>query len=164
MSYGITPTGKRNGLLKRIRIRCGKILAGSFPLNRIRIMGLKMCGFRVGSKVYIGPGLVISSLVSESGCDLVIGDRVALGPGVTLVLSSDANWSRLSKVIPPVRGEIHLEDDCWLGAGVIVLPGITIGECSVAGAGCVVTADIPPFKIFAGVPGKEIGNVKREKL
>jgi acetyltransferase-like isoleucine patch superfamily enzyme len=164
MSYGVENTGKRNGLLKRVRIRCGKMVARSFPLNRIRVCGLRLCGFTVGRDVYVGPGLTIASLVSEKGCNLFIGDRVAIGPGVILVLSSDANWSRLNKVIIPVRGQIHLENDCWLGAGVIVLPDMTIGECSVAGAGSVVTSNIPPFKIYAGVPAKEIGNIDRERL
>lgn len=164
MSYGVTNRGKKNGLVKRVRIRCGKIIAGSFPLNSIRVWGLKLCGFRIGRNVYIGPGLTIASLVSEEGCNLTIGDRVSLGPGVSLVLSSDANWSRLNKVFRPVRGEIRLENDCWLGAGVIVLPDITIGECSVAGAGCVVTVNIPPFKIYAGVPAREIGEIDRGKL
>jgi len=164
MSYGVKTNGKKNGLLKRVRIRCGKIIAGSFPLNSLRVWGLRLCGFKIGHEVYIGPGLTIASLVSEEGCNLIIGDRVALGPGVTLVLSSDANWSRLNKVFQPVRGVIHLGNDCWLGAGVIVLPDITIGECSVAGAGCVVTGNIPPYKIYAGVPAKEIGDIDREKL
>ena len=164
MSYGTATKGKRYDLLKRLCIKSGKIIAGSFPCNRVRVWGLRMCGFKVGRNVYIGPGLVIASLVSEAGCDLIIGDRVAIGPRVTLALSSDANWSKLNSVIEPVRGTVHLGNDCWLGAGVIVLPDITVGECSVAGAGSVVTADIPPYSIFAGVPAKMIRVIDKEKL
>lgn len=164
MSYGTPLQGKRHSIFKRLCIKAGKAIAGSFPYNRARVCGLRLCGFKVGRKVYIGPGLVVASLVSEAGCDLIIGDRVAIGPRVTLALSSDANWSRLNKVIRPVRGTIQLCDDCWLGAGVTVLPGITVGECSVAGAGSVVTGDIPPFSVYAGVPAKMIRTIDREKL
>ena len=52
---------------------------------------------------------------------------------------------------------ITLEDDCWLGTGVRVLDGVTIGKGSVVGAGAVVTKDIPPYSIAVGVPAKVIG-------
>lgn len=164
MSYGVAVRGERYGFLKRVRIKTGKAIAGRFPANSVRIYGLRLCGFTVGRDVYIGPGLVIASLLSESGCTLIIGDRVAIAPGVILTLSSDANWSRLNRIIEPERGTIKLCDDSWLGAGVIVMPGVTIGECSVAGAGSVVTADIPPFSVYAGVPAKLIRTLDKEML
>jgi acetyltransferase-like isoleucine patch superfamily enzyme len=164
MSYGTAPEGKKHGLFKKLCIKIGKMIAGSFPCNSLRVCGLRLCGYSVGHNVYIGPGLIIASLISESGCDLIIGDRVAIGPRVTLILSSDANWSKLNGVIEPVRGTIHLCNDCWLGAGVIVLPQITIGECSVAGAGSVVTTDIPDYTVFAGVPAKKIRSIEKKAL
>ena len=51
---------------------------------------------------------------------------------------------------------ITLEDDCWLGTGVKVLDGVTIGQGSVIGAGAVVTKDIPPYSVAVGVPAKVI--------
>jgi acetyltransferase-like isoleucine patch superfamily enzyme len=51
---------------------------------------------------------------------------------------------------------IIIEDDCWLGSGVRVLDGVTIGKGSVIGAGAVVTRDIPPYSIAVGVPAKVI--------
>ena len=53
---------------------------------------------------------------------------------------------------------ITIEDDCWLGAGVKVLDGVTIGRGSVIGAGAVVTKDIPPFSVAVGVPAKVISH------
>lgn len=52
---------------------------------------------------------------------------------------------------------IVIGDDCWLGAGVKVVDGVTIGQGSVIGAGAVVTKDIPPYSIAVGVPAKVIG-------
>ncbi|WP_290428439.1 acyltransferase [Thermocoleostomius sinensis] len=51
---------------------------------------------------------------------------------------------------------IVIEDDCWLGSGVRVLDGVTIGEGSVIGAGAVVTKDIPPYSVAVGVPAKVV--------
>ena len=51
---------------------------------------------------------------------------------------------------------IRIGDDVWIGAGAIILPGVTIGEGAVVGAGAVVTKDIPPFAIVVGNPAKII--------
>jgi len=55
---------------------------------------------------------------------------------------------RFSKVI--------IQHDVWIGACVVILPGVTIGKYSVIGAGSVVTKDVPPFTVVAGVPAKPI--------
>ena len=54
------------------------------------------------------------------------------------------------------RQGVVIEDNCWLGYGVKVLDGVTIGEGSVIGAGAVVTKDIPPYSIAVGVPAKVV--------
>lgn len=56
---------------------------------------------------------------------------------------------------------ITIEDDCWLGSGVRVLDGVTIGQGSVVGAGAVVTKDIPPYSVAVGVPAKIISRRDR---
>lgn len=58
---------------------------------------------------------------------------------------------------------IEIEDDCWLGSGVRVLDGVTIGQGSVIGAGAVVTKDIPPYSIAVGVPARAIANRKQNQ-
>lgn len=55
---------------------------------------------------------------------------------------------------------IVIEDDCWLGSGVKVVDGVTIGRGSIIGAGAVVNKDIPPYSIAVGVPAKVIGSRK----
>ncbi|MBA2748254.1 MAG: acyltransferase, partial [Tatlockia sp.] len=54
------------------------------------------------------------------------------------------------------RQGVVIEDNCWLGYGVKVLDGVTIGEGSVIGAGAVVTKDIPPYSVAVGVPAKVV--------
>jgi len=101
---------------------------------------------------------------TEDTCKLEIRDRVSIGPRVTIVLSSDPNWSRLIKIFKPVRSTVILKRDCWLGAGCIIMPGVTIGECSIIGAGAVVGKDVPPYTIVAGVPAKIIRTIDKEGI
>lgn len=62
-----------------------------------------------------------------------------------------------------VWGGVKIKDDVWVGAGVIILSGVTIGECSVIGAGAVVTKDVEPYTIVAGVPARKIRDINIEK-
>jgi acetyltransferase-like isoleucine patch superfamily enzyme len=94
------------------------------------------------------------------GEGVTIGDRVMIGPNCTLAASNHD----YRQTDTPVRfagalsdGPIVIEDDVWLGASVVVTDGVTIGRGAVVGAGAVVTRDIPPMAIAAGVPAKVIG-------
>ncbi len=160
MAYNNSDVKNKNGFLTRLKIKFGKSLAKSFPLNKMRVFGLRLCGFEIGNKVYVGPDLVVASIISDDSCHLKIEDRVAIGPRVTLVLSSDANWSNLMETIQPVTGKIILEQDCWLGAGVIILPNVTIGKGAIVGAGAVVNKNVEAGTIVGGVPAKYIKHVK----
>ncbi|HBR55643.1 MAG TPA: antibiotic acetyltransferase [Flavobacteriaceae bacterium] len=55
------------------------------------------------------------------------------------------------------KGDIHIENDVWIGANAMILGGITIGNGAVVASNCVVTKDVPAFAIVAGVPAKIIG-------
>lgn len=76
----------------------------------------------------------------DYGTNLTIGSRTFINFGLTAL-----------DVVP-----ITIEDGCWLGGGVIVCPGVTIGRRSVIGAGAVVTRDIPPFSLAVGNPARVI--------
>jgi len=107
--------------------------------------------------VYVGEELLVIEELSDFSEKLVIGDRVAIAPRVTLVTSSDANFSRLMERISPVRGRIVIGDDAWIGTGVIVLPNVTIGRAAIVGAGAVVTRDVPEEAVVVGVPARVVG-------
>ena len=156
MVYSNSNIHKEHNFFTKLKIKTGKLIAEKFPLNSVRIIGLRMCKFEVGQQVYLGPGLMIASIISDNSCSLIIKDRVAIGPRVTLVLSSDANWSHLMNHIKPITSSVILEEDCWIGTGAIILPGVTIGKMSIIGAGSVVTKDVPPYSVYAGVPARFI--------
>ncbi|MCU0474307.1 MAG: acyltransferase [Bacteroidales bacterium] len=156
MVYANNTDIKQVSLFTKVKVKTGKIIAKRCPYNKLRLWGVRLCGFKVGKQVYIGEDLIIASIISEKSCHLFIEDRVAIGPRVTLVLSSDANWSRLTRIINPIKGSITLEQDCWLGAGVIIMPNITIGKGAIVGSGAVVTKNVPAYTVVAGVPAKII--------
>ena len=58
-----------------------------------------------------------------------------------------------------VSGPIRIEDGAWIGAGAIILAGVTVGQKSIVGAGAVVTRDVPPYAIVAGNPAKVLGRI-----
>ena len=115
-----------------------------------------------GGSITIGQGTHV-----QSGCNLTaakgsirIGDNVQLAPRCALYPYQHSFASRETPIVrQPVttRGDIVIEDDAWLGVGVIVLDGVTIGRGAVVGAGAVVTESIPPYAIAVGVPAKVIG-------
>lgn len=154
MAYG--KETHKTSVIHKLKIRFARLLVSYFPLNSVRIFGLKTCGFSIGEKVYVGNDLILTMFNSKSNCNLVIGDRVAIAPRVNLILASDANWSKLNSIFKPIEGEIIIENDSWIGANVTIMPNVTIGEMSIVGAGSVVTKDVPPYTIVAGVPAKII--------
>jgi acetyltransferase-like isoleucine patch superfamily enzyme len=91
-------------------------------------------------------------------CDgfIRIGDNVIIGPNCVL-RAADHIYSDITKAIKfqgHRGGHIIIEDNCWLGANVVVLKDVTIGKGSIIGAGAVVTRDIPPNSIAVGVPAR----------
>jgi acetyltransferase-like isoleucine patch superfamily enzyme len=124
-----------------------------FPAWRVRL--LRLCGFSIGRDVYIGDDLLIVEELAERG-NLTIGDRVSIAPRVTLVTSSHPNQSRIRGFAPVSQGPIVIEDDAWLGAGCVVLPGVRIGRGAVVGANSVVSQDVAPLHVVAGQPARTV--------
>lgn len=91
---------------------------------------------------------------SVIGGNVVIGDGCRIGPNCNIFGSnhefSDINIPIYKQGLNSVG--ITINDDCWLGAGVVVLDGVTVGKGCVIGAGSVVTKSLPPFSIAVGNP------------
>jgi maltose O-acetyltransferase len=115
--------------------------------------------FRFPNKISIGKGVTINrgceffGTMLNGGAKIVIGDYVTFSPGVKLY-SAAQNYMTLD--LNDKVGDIFIEDFAWIGAGVIVLPGIKIGKGAVVGAGSVVTKSIPCNTVAVGVPAKVI--------
>lgn len=89
---------------------------------------------------------------------VTIGSHVNLAQGIT-VTALNHNFSNTSRRIDQQGVStqvVTIADDVWIGANAVILPGVTIGKHSVVAAGAVVTRDVPPNSIVAGVPAKII--------
>lgn len=89
---------------------------------------------------------------------VTIGNHVNLAQGIT-VTALNHNFSDANKRIDEqsvTTTPVVIEDDIWIGANAVILPGVTIGSHSVVAAGAVVTKDVPPHSLVAGVPAKII--------
>jgi acetyltransferase-like isoleucine patch superfamily enzyme len=112
-----------------------------------------------GGNVLIGENTFISSFVNISAVGNVhIGRNVMLANGCRIETGTHGftDLEHPMKEQPAKSCGIRIEDDCWLGAGVKVLDNVRIGHGSVIGAGSVVTKDLPPYSIAAGVPARLI--------
>jgi len=89
---------------------------------------------------------------------LEIGRAVGIGPRVTILTSQHELSNRdIPVYFSPLDFQIvKIEDGADIGAGCIILPGVTIGEGAVIGAGSVVTKDVPAYEVWAGVPARMI--------
>ncbi|KAA9393696.1 sugar O-acetyltransferase [Kocuria coralli] len=109
-----------------------------------------------GHQITLGSGIFANYDLSILDCaPVTIGDMVLFGPRVTIAtVSHPIDFQQRTGDMYEYARPITIEDGAWLGAHVVVGPGVTIGARSVIGAGSVVTADIPPDVVAAGVPCK----------
>lgn len=92
------------------------------------------------------------NLTCVDDTDIYVGDYTMIGPNVTIAVAGHPIQPELRELAYQYNMPVRIGRNCWLGAGVIVLPGITIGDNSVIGAGSVVTRDIPANVVAVGNP------------
>ena len=118
------------------------------------LRGYKGNSLAIGDDTYIGQMTYINSAGG-----VTIGSRVGIGPCVKIMSSYH---SEEGKDVPVLLcdlefAEVVIEDDCDIGMGAIILPGRRVGKGSIIGAGAVITHDVEPYSIVAGVPARKIG-------
>lgn len=127
-----------------------------FPYSKIRVLALRKLGHTVGDNVYFSGDIVITQNFTGDRGKLLIGNNVSIGPRCTLVVVSHPNFSEIRSKLKEKKREIIIHENAWIGAGVIILPGVTIGANSIVAAGAVVTKNVLPNTIVGGTPAKEI--------
>jgi galactoside O-acetyltransferase len=123
--------------------RCNTILAGGGALT-------------IGDRLRTNGSVTINASVAGS---IQIGDDVLIGPNV-VIRSASHRFDEPGRLIGAQGhsgGRIQIGSDVWLAANVVVLPNVTIGAGAVVAAGAVVTRDVPPLAVVAGVPARQIG-------
>jgi acetyltransferase-like isoleucine patch superfamily enzyme len=118
---------------------------------------LPRAGIKIGQGALIGEFCVI-----RGPGGVTIGDRVYLSPSVHIYSSDhifdDAETCFIDQGVT-TQGVV-IEDECWIGAMAVILDGVTIGRRSIVAAGAVVTEDVPPHSLAAGVPARVIRDLR----
>jgi maltose O-acetyltransferase len=113
--------------------------------------------FFFGANVTLGNYCVVNhSAYFDSKDQITIGPRVAVAMGVMLFTSNHEMGDELKRWGEYKTAPIDVGAGVWLGARVLVMPGVTIGDGCIVGAGSVVTKDLEPNAIYAGVPAKKL--------
>lgn len=147
---------KREALLKEMFAEIGEgcYIEPPFHSN----FGGGHCHF--GKMVYANFNL---TLVDDT--HIYVGDYTMFGPNVTVATAGHPICPELRENLYQYNMPVHIGRNCWIGAGVLIMPGVTIGDNTVIGAGSVVTKDIPANVLAFGSPCKvqrEIGEHDRE--
>jgi chloramphenicol O-acetyltransferase type B len=160
MSIGNVIRQARDLLLVKVLFRKCTIGKGFHAGLRVRIWGRDKVV--IGRNFYIGRDSFIET-------DVIIGDNVMFGNRVALVGRYDHHYQLPGvpiRLAPQIRDADYkwkgiglvttIENDVWVGYGSTVMGGVTIGEGSIIGAGSLVTKDVEPYSIYAGVPARKI--------
>lgn len=130
-------------------------LSDSFSFNGDGILMYGDGVISIKKNSYIGR---FSSLQSSENCKIQIGENCKIGPFFSVWTHSsevDCDY-RFEEKILPKKGNIIIEDAVWIGANVVITPGVTVGVNAIIGANSVVTKDVPDYGIVGGVPAKLI--------
>ena len=165
-----------------LRLLLARLLLLAIPNDlggRVRASVLRLAGLRFGRSTVLGGTPQISGgrdlerqlsvgrscwfnihCVLEVHAELTIGDRVQLGQQVMILTNTHEIGPAHQRAGPLKALPVHIGDGAWLGARCVVLPGVTIGEGSVVAAGAVVTKDVLPNTLVAGIPAKLVRHLE----
>ncbi|MFZ6021556.1 MAG: acyltransferase [Chloroflexota bacterium] len=139
-------------LLRPAFRKCGKHVLFD-PADHFNFQNIEL-----GDYVAIGKGATF--LATESR--IILGNKVMVGPNVTII-GGNHNTSVVGKYMydvlekrPGDDEDVVIEDDVWIGSNAVILKGVTIRRGAIVAAGALVTKDVPPYSIVAGVPARVI--------
>ena len=119
-----------------------------------------------GSHVHFGTGIYCNfNLTLIDDGHIYVGNRVLIGPNVIIATANHPLDPTLRRYEMQYNRDVHIGENVWIGAGAIILPGVTIGKNTVIGAGSIVTRDIPENVLAVGNPCRilrEIGEIDKE--
>lgn len=154
-------------LIKNVKvmpISFKKIIMSYYPNAIVRKKYFESLGGNIGENSFFNIGFIVSP--NNDLSYLHIGNNVSVGPNVTCICESNANngdeinsYEYVKKNLTK-KEKIIINDEVWIGTNVTILPGITIGKCTIIGAGSVVTEDLAPYGVYVGSPAKKVRDVR----
>lgn len=142
-------------LLEPLRIQRQRWIGGFHPDSTVRRLAFEVSGMKIGAGTHFAIGTVVIDAYTNN---VSIGERCSIGAYVTLMSATGPDNSVLSKH-PGIQSAIKtapivIGDDCWIGSGAIVMPGLSIGARAVVGAGAVVTKNVLAGEVVQGIPAR----------
>lgn len=117
------------------------------------------------SKLKIGEGSIIGdNVILDARNNLYIGKNVNISSNVSFYSEQHNYRDKLFRCNQTTKQSIEIYDRAWIGCNVVVLPGVTIGEGAVCCAGCVVTKDVEPWSVVAGIPAQKINQRPKDQI
>ena len=141
---------KRQKLMKKIFCEVGD---GCFIEGNV-FSNFGCANVHFGNNVYANFNL---TLVDDT--HIYIGDYTMIGPNVTIATAGHPPLPELRKKGYQFNASVKIGENCWIGAGAIILPGVEIGDNSIIGAGSIVTKSIPKNSVAVGNPCKVLREI-----
>lgn len=129
-----------------------------FVLEEVWLEDYMKMGMKIGDNCSIQPGVIID----YAHCWLIkIGNNVTIAPQAYL-LAHDASTKKINNYTKV--GSVFIEDNVFIGARALIMPGVTVGKNSIVAAGSIVTKSIPSGSIVVGNPAKVISTIEKYKI
>lgn len=119
------------------------------------LYGIALDKLKIGDNVFIN-----SNCLAMARGGITIDDDVMLAANVQLLSNNHDEYNRNIVLCKP----IHIKKGAWIGAGASILPGVTIGEYAIVGAGTIVTKDVGDYEVAVGVPAKIVKTLDKDKF
>ena len=116
-----------------------------------------------GKHVHFGNNVYANfNLTMVDDTHIYVGDYTMFGPNVTVATAGHPILPELREKVYQYNAPVRIGRNCWIGAGAVIVPGITIGDNTVIGAGCIVTKDIPSNVVAVGNPCKVLREINEQ--
>ena len=156
-----------SGIKGLFRSFFGKIIQAMamthFPIeSKFRSFLERLRRVNIGKHVFIRKGTILDRVRPDL---ITIEDYVSLA-GRIIVLTHSSPTLPLREILGPESHRIApvtIKRGAWIAVNVVILPGVTIGECAIVSAGSVVNQDIPPYTVASGIPAKVTKEIYRKK-
>jgi maltose O-acetyltransferase len=161
-----------------LRLLLARLILAPLPIHvgsRLRVHVLRLAGFRIGpgcvmwgTPTITGSGTLYHKLTIGQGCwlnvgiffdlgaSITIGNRVAIGHQVMVLTTSHEIGPREQRAAALETKPVSIDDGAWIGARCTILPGVKIGAGAIVAAGAVVSRDVPPNTMVAGIPARAV--------